>query len=78
MFQTRFGSFFGSFFSRFSNRFSGRFKSFSGAVSFCRHAALNNPLSANPLSATQQSCAAAARCRGRNDHGTLRHKIAVP
>ena len=27
-------------FSRFSNRFSYRFKSFSGAVSFCRHAAL--------------------------------------
>ena len=28
-------------FSRFSNRFSYRFKSFSGAVSFCRHAALS-------------------------------------
>ena len=27
-------------FSRFSNRFSYRFKSFSGTVSFCRHAAL--------------------------------------
>ena len=27
-------------FSRFSNRYSDRFKSFSGAVSFCRHAAL--------------------------------------
>ena len=39
VFQTRFGSFFGSFL-RFSNRFSYRFKSFSGAISFCRHAAL--------------------------------------
>ena len=38
IFQTRFGSFFGSFFA-FSNRFSDRFKFFSGAVSFCRHAA---------------------------------------
>ena len=28
-------------FSRFSNRFSYRFKSFSGAVSFCRHATLS-------------------------------------
>ena len=27
---------------RFSNRFSYRFQSFSGAVSFCRHAALTN------------------------------------
>ena len=31
---------FSDLFSRFSNRFSYRFKSFSGAVSFCRHAAL--------------------------------------
>ena len=30
---------------RFSNRFSYRFKSFSGAVSFCRRAALTKPLS---------------------------------
>ena len=30
------------FFSRFSSRFSYRFKSFWGAVSFCRHAALTN------------------------------------
>ena len=39
-------------FSRFSNRFSYRFKKFSGAVSFCRHAALKNPFSpSNVLSA---------------------------
>ena len=31
-----------SVFARFSNRFSYRLKSFSGAVSFCRHAALTN------------------------------------
>ena len=31
---------FSDLFSRFSNRFSYRLKSFSGAVSFCRHAAL--------------------------------------
>ena len=31
---------FSDLFSRFSNRFSCRFKSFSGVVSFCRHAAL--------------------------------------
>ena len=30
------------FFSRFSNRFSYRFKSLSGAISFCRRAALTN------------------------------------
>ena len=35
---------FSDLFSRFSNRFSYRFKSFSGAVSFCRHAALTNRL----------------------------------
>ena len=29
------------FFLRFSNRFSYQFKSFSGAISFCRHAALS-------------------------------------
>ena len=39
-FQTRFGSFFRIPFRIFSNRFSYRFKSFSGAVSFCRHAAV--------------------------------------
>ena len=41
-FRSRFGSFFGSFFSCFSNRFSDRFKSFSGVVSFCRHAPLKS------------------------------------
>ena len=34
---------FSDLFSRFSNRFSYQFKSFSGAVSFCRHAALTKP-----------------------------------
>ena len=39
MFFKRVSDRFSDPFSRFSNRFSYRFKSFSGAVSFCRHAA---------------------------------------
>ena len=41
---------FSDLFSRFSNRFACRFKSFSGAVSFCRHAALTTWLVQNRLS----------------------------
>ena len=41
MFQIRFGSFFGSFFA-FFKPISYRFKGFSGAISFCRHAALRS------------------------------------
>ena len=44
MFQTRLGSFVVRFrisFLRFSNRFSCQIKIFSGAISFCRRAALN-------------------------------------
>ena len=41
-FSNAFWILFRIFFLRFSNSFSYQFKSFSGAVSFCRHAALTN------------------------------------
>ena len=60
MFQSRFGSFSDLFFT-FFKPFPYRFKSFSGAISFCRHAALNisakilqnfrkNPFANDPIS----------------------------